>query len=88
MKNVRFTELVEHRFVHEIGAPPAPLNDIARALAREIGSNPIADTDLIGAVWKVPAGAELAVPDKDADKLVALGYAELLAEPAPVDAAA
>ena len=77
MKNIRFTEMVEHRFVHDAAEPPVPLNDIARALARPIGSNPIADTDLVGTVWKVPAGAEMSVPNKDADKLMALGYAEL-----------
>ncbi|MCJ2073420.1 hypothetical protein MKK75_32335 [Methylobacterium sp. J-030] len=80
MKNIRFTELVEHRFVHETTEPPAPLNDLARALAREIGSNPIADTDLVGAVWKVPLGAEMSVPDKCAAKLIALGYAELVSD--------
>lgn len=83
MKNIRFLDRVEHRFVYEVGQPPVPLNDLAKALAREIGSNPIADTDLIGAVWKVPEGAEMGVPDKCADKLVALGYAEPVAADAP-----
>lgn len=75
MKNVRFSELVEHRFVCDAAQHPVPLNDIGRALAREIATHPIADTDLVGCVWKVPAGAEMSVPDKCADKLIALGYA-------------
>ena len=91
MKNVRLTMLVEHRFVHEVDEQVVPLNDIAQALARPISEpNPIADTDLVGTVWKVPAGAEMSVPDECAKVLIGLGYAELVAEPdaAAADAAA
>ncbi|MBE7202566.1 MAG: hypothetical protein INR70_32850 [Parafilimonas terrae] len=88
MKSIRLTMLVEHRFVHEADEQIVPLNDIAQALARPLSSNPIPDTDMIGSVWKVPEGAEMSVPDKCAAKLIALGYAELLAEPAPAVALA
>lgn len=78
MKNVRFTELVEHPFVHDAAEPPVPLNDIAKAFARPIGeSHTIPNADLDITVWKVPAGAEMSVPDKCAAKLLTLGYAEV-----------
>lgn len=77
MKAVRFTETVEHRFVHDEADPIRALNDTG-TLAREVGRCPIAETTLVGAVWKVPAGAEMSVPDRCADRLVALGYAEPL----------
>lgn len=77
MKVVRFTETVEHRFVHDEAEAILAHND-AGTLAREVGRCPIAETSLVGAVWKVPAGAELSVPDRCADRLVALGYAEPL----------
>ncbi len=78
MKDVRFTTTVEHRFVHDKDEVITPHNDVAALGAREVARAEIHDTDLVGAVWKVPEGAEMQVPDKCADKLVALGYAELL----------
>jgi hypothetical protein len=83
MKAVRFTETVEHRFVHDEAEAILPLNDIG-ALAREVGRCPIAETTLVGAVWKVHEGAEMSVPDKCADKLIGLGYAEPLPVADPV----
>lgn len=84
MKAVRFTETVEHRFVHDKDEAVTPHNDIAALGAREVARAEIHDTDLVGAVWKVPEGAEMSVPDKCADKLIKLGYAEAL----PADGAA
>lgn len=76
--NIRFTETVEHRFVHAADAAPVALNDLAKSRAYPIATAEIPDTDLIATVWKVPLGAEMAVPDRCADKLVALGYAEAI----------
>lgn len=79
MKSVRHTMGIEHRFVYEAGEVPTPLNDLARVMARPTtDEHPIADTDLVSAVWKVTEGCEMSLPDKDAAKLIALGYAELL----------
>ncbi len=50
MKTIRVTMLIEHRFVHEADQPLEPLNDVAKARAYALGSNPIPDTDLIGTV--------------------------------------
>lgn len=88
MKTVRVTMGIEHRFYHEAAEPPVPLNDLAKALARPI-TEPyeIHELDLVATVWKVPNGAEMSLPDKCAAKLIALGYAELLADPAPAAAA-
>ena len=77
MKAVRFTMTVEHRFVHDVEESILAHNDIG-TLAREVGRCAIAETTLIGAVWKMPEGAEMTVPDRCADKLIALGYAEPL----------
>ena len=77
MKAVRFTETVEHRFVHDEAEAILAHNDTG-LLAREVGRCPIAETTLVGAVWKVPAGAEISVPGRCADRLVELGYAEPL----------
>lgn len=82
MKAVRFTETVEHRFVHDEAETITALND-AGALAREVGRCAIAETTLIGAVWKVPEGAEMSIPDKCADRLAGLGFAEVLTVAAP-----
>lgn len=79
MKSVRLTMGIEHRFVYEAGEAPTPLNDLARVMARPVtDEHPIADTDLVSAVWKVSDGCEMSLPDKCAGKLIALGYAELL----------
>ncbi|WP_267355569.1 MULTISPECIES: hypothetical protein [unclassified Methylobacterium] len=87
MKAVRFTMTVEHRFIHDKDEAVTPHNDVATTSAREVARAEIPETDLVGAVWKVPEGAEMSVPDKCAAKLIALGYAELLAD-APVAPAA
>ena len=82
MKAVRFTMTVEHRFVHEADEVITAHNEVAAQGARQVAQAEIPDLDLIASVWKVPEGAEMSVPDKCAAKLIALGYAELLAEPA------
>lgn len=87
MKAVRFLMTIEHRFVHDKDEAITPHNDVAALGAREVARAEIHETDLVGAVWKVPEGAEMSVPDKCAAKLVALGYAELLTV-ADADAAA
>lgn len=88
MKSVRVTVGIEHRFVHEAHEAPVPLNAIAQARAYPVlDSHPLPDTDLLTTVWKVPEGAEMSLPEKCANKLIALGYAQDLAvaaEPAPV----
>ncbi|MGU3539963.1 hypothetical protein [Methylobacterium sp. A54F] len=78
MKIIRMTETVEHRFVFDPATPPVPVNDLARLRAYEVARAEISETDLVGAVWKVPAGAEIRVPDRCADKIVTLGYATLI----------
>jgi|GEM_PF-3105451 len=93
MKSVRVTMGIEHRFVYEAADVPVPLNDLAKALSRPVtDAHEIPDTDLLSAVWKVPNGAEMSLPDKCAAKLIALGYAELVtdasADAAPVAPAA
>jgi len=78
MKDVRFAMTVEHRFVHDKDEAIVAHNDVAALGAREVARAEIHETDLVGAVWKVPEGAEMRVPDKCAAKLIALGYAELI----------
>ena len=78
MKAVRFLETVEHRFVHERDEAVTPHNDVAALGARQIAQAEVPDLDMLASVWKVPHGAEMSVPDKCADRLVKLGYAEVL----------
>ena len=80
MTAVRFTMTDEHRFIHDKDEAVTAHNDVAALGAREVARADIHDTDLVGAVWKVPEGAEMSGPDKCAAKLIALGYAELLAD--------
>jgi len=80
MKDVRFLTTVEHRFVHERDEAVTPHNDIAALGARQIAQAEVPDLDMLASVWKVPEGAEMSVPDRCADKLVKLGYAEPLAD--------
>lgn len=84
MKAIRFLETVEHRFVHERDETVTPHNDVAALGARQIAQAEVPDLDMLASVWKVPEGAEMSVPDKCADRLVKLGYAEVL----PADTAA
>ncbi|MGU3668024.1 hypothetical protein ACLBX9_27875 [Methylobacterium sp. A49B] len=86
MKAVRFTETVEHRFVHEKDEAITPHNEVATLGARQVAQAEIPELDMVGSVWKVPEGAEMSVPDKCAAKLIQLGYAELLADPVPAAA--
>lgn len=83
MKSIRLTVMVEHPFVFDAGEDPVPLNDLAKARAYEIHRSEIPPTTLTAATWKVPEGAEMSVPDKCADALVKLGYAEGLPAEAP-----
>ena len=83
MKAVRFLMTIEHRFVHDKDEAITPHNDVAALGAREVARSEIHETDLVGAVWKVPEGAEMSVGDKCADKLIKLGYAEALSADAP-----
>jgi hypothetical protein len=69
MKDVVFHEACEVRFVYAAGDNPKPLNDIAKQQARQIASGEIPDADKEFSVWKVPRGAEMSIPDKDAEKL-------------------
>jgi hypothetical protein len=83
MKDVRFLTTVEHRFVHEKDEAVTAHNDVAVLGARQIAEAEVPDLDMVASVWKVPEGAEMSVPDKCAAKLIVLGYAELVTEPAP-----
>jgi hypothetical protein len=69
MKDVVFHEACEARFVYAEGEEPKPLNDIAKQQARKIAGGEIPDADKQFSVWKVPRGAEMSIPDKDAEKL-------------------
>lgn len=85
MKSVRVHVGIEHRFIHEAHEAPVPLNAVAQVRAYQVlDSHPLPDTDLLASVWKVPEGAEMSLPDKCADKLVALGYAGPISSEAPV----
>lgn len=75
MQTLVFLETVEHRFVFDPASPPLPVNATAQARAYQVARAEVPDTDLVAAVWKVPAGAVMQVPESCARKLVALGYA-------------
>src|SRR4051812_35033071 len=69
MKSVVFNETVEHRFVHSAEEEVQPLNDIAQKGAVKVSEADVPDTDLKASVWRIPHGAEMSVPDKDAERL-------------------
>lgn len=74
-KTVRFDDTIEHRFVHAEGEEPKAMNDIAGQMVR-VAQASVPDTDLIASVWRIPAGAEVELSDKDAAKLAALKDAQ------------
>jgi hypothetical protein len=74
MKTVRLLQAVETRCVFAPAEPPIPVNAAAVRGAFETCRVEL-EGGTISAVWKIPGGAVIGVPDATADELVGLGYA-------------
>ena len=75
MKKIRLLQTVETRCVFDPAEPPMPLNVQAVVGAFETCRAEL-EGGKVAAVWKLPAGGEIAISDSSADELVGLGYAE------------
>jgi hypothetical protein len=83
MKDVHLLETVEQPVVYpSTEGGPVPINQIAQRGAYATTHSDNTDEDGVTTIreaWKIPTGSEISLPDKAADTLVALGYAELIA---------
>jgi len=76
---ITLLQTVEQPIVYPIGTVEViALNDIASRGAYETAHHEDEEGGIIKSVWKFPAGSQVDIPDRAANMLIGLGYAEAI----------